>query len=245
MAEVKTSFGQHVAAVWWREFLILTAIVTVTTALFWTTDLDIRVSRLFYVPDSPAGPWPHYENPLWRVLYASDTYLTLTLAAVGLVSIAIGASRRGRRQFVRYGLFILISIMLGAGLLTNMIFKEYWGHPRPDSVVQFGGNLAYLPPLAKGVRGNGESFPSGHVSIAFSFIAIWFLLRRTRPRAAAVCLVAVVALGALEGMGRILRGRHFLSDVLWGAYIPYFVCFVLYYSVFKFHVRRKDRPDPG
>ncbi len=221
--------------VWLRELMIFAAIVVATTAVFWATDLDIRFSRLFYMPDHPSGPWPLYENTLWRMLYESDTYLTLTLAAIAAVTILIGILKPDRRQLVRYGLFVLLSGLIGAGLLTNMVFKEYWGHPRPDSVTEFGGGLAYLPPLVKGSTGNGESFPSGHVSIAFSFIAIWFILRRTRPRAAAATMIAVLALGGLEGAGRIVRGRHFLSDVLWGAYIPYLVCFLLYYFVFKLH----------
>ena len=160
---------------WRRELIVLVLIVAASTVVFWISDLDIRFSRLFYMPGNPQSPWPHYENPLWRTLYESDTYLTLILSAISIVMIAIGALKPGRRLLLRYGLFILLSGLLGAGLLTNLVFKEYWGHPRPDSIVEFGGKLAYLPPLAKGRAGNGESFPSGHVSIAFSFIAIWFI----------------------------------------------------------------------
>lgn len=230
---------------WRRELLIFAGIVVMTTAVFWTSGLDIKFSKLFYMPDHPGGPWPHYENPLWRILYESDTYLTLALAGLAIMTILAGALKPGRRLLVRYGFFILLSGLVGAGFLTNMVFKEYWGHPRPDNVIEFGGDLAYLPPLAKGTAGGGESFPSGHVSIAFSFIAIWFVLRRTRPRAAAICLVAVLALTALEGAGRIVRGRHFLSDVLWGAYIPYLVCSLLYYFVFRLHTRRTNRSGSG
>jgi len=218
---------------WRRELVVFAVIVVGTTALFWVSDLDIEFSRLFYKPGHPGGPWPYYENLLWRVLYESDTYLTLALSAISLVMIVIGILKPQRRVVLRYGLFILLAGLIGAGLLTNMVFKEYWGHPRPDNITEFGGELAYLPPLAKGEAGNGESFPSGHVSIAFSFIAIWFILRHTRPRAATLCLIAVIGLTALEGAGRIVRGRHFLSDVLWGAYIPYLVCFLLYHLIFK------------
>ena len=222
-------------AAWLKELAALVSIVLVTTVVFWATDLDIGVARVFYAPGHPGGAWPYFDNTLWHVLYASDDYLTAALSALALGLIAVGALTRGRRHLLRYGLFILLSGLLGTGLLTNLVFKEYWGHPRPDNIVQFGGELAYLPPLAKGIAGEGESFPSGHVSIAFSYIAIWFILRRRRHRAAILCLIAVVALTGLEGVARMVRGRHFLSDVLWGAYIPYMVCFVLYYFVFRFN----------
>jgi membrane-associated PAP2 superfamily phosphatase len=238
-----TSSRRNPRAAWRRELVILAAVVAVSTAIFWVSNLDIRFSQLFYKPGGPEGPWPYYENTLWRTLYKSDTYLTLMLSAIAIIMILAGALRPGRRALARYGLFILLGGLIGAGLLTNMVFKEYWGHPRPDSIIEFGGELAYLPPLAKGTAGNGESFPSGHVSIASSFIAIWFILRRNGRRVALITLVAVIALSALQGAGRIVRGRHFLSDVLWGAYIPYIVCFLLYYFVFKFHTRPASRPD--
>jgi lipid A 4'-phosphatase len=230
-----TSSAKVRSPAWRRELAVFAAIVTVTTVLFWVTRIDIGFSRLFYEPGHAQGPWPHYENPVWRWLYESDTYLTLTLAGMSVVMIVAGIIRPARRTLVRYGLFILLSGLIGAGLITNVIFKEYWGHPRPDNVIEFGGKLDYLPPLAKGTPGNGESFPSGHASIAFSFIAVWFVLRRNHRKAAALSLAAVLLLGALEGTGRIVRGRHFLSDVLWGAYIPYLVCFMLYYFVFRLY----------
>jgi lipid A 4'-phosphatase len=232
-------------ALWRRELMVLAGVVAVSTAVFWVTDLDVAFSRLFYSPGSPGGAWPYYQKPIWEILYESDTYLTISLSAIALGCILIGALRPGRRRLVRYGLFILFSGLLGAGLLTNLVFKEYWGHPRPDEIAQFGGELAYLPPLAKGTPGDGESFPSGHVSIAFSFIAVWFILRRRRPAAARLCFLTVVVLTALEGIGRMVRGRHFLSDVLWGAYIPYMVCFVLYYFVFRLYDDTDPQPESG
>jgi hypothetical protein len=38
-----------------------------------------------------------------------------------------------------YGLFILLSVILGPGLLVNLVFKDHWGRPRPRQVVALGG----------------------------------------------------------------------------------------------------------
>ena len=66
-------------------------------------------------------------------------------------------------------------IFIGAGLIVNVVLKEHWGHPRPSDLFEFGGDGIYLPPWAKGPAGNGESFPSGHAAIGFSFFAFWFM----------------------------------------------------------------------
>jgi membrane-associated PAP2 superfamily phosphatase len=209
----------------------------VTTTVFWATDLDFRVSRLFFVPDHAENAWHHGEFLLWRLLYESDDYLTAVLCSISIACIVVGALRRKHRRLLLYGVFILLSVAIGAGLIVNMLLKEHWGHPRPSDLVEFGGNGTYMPPWAKGSAENGESFPSGHAAIGFSFFVFWFIWRGRRPRLAEKCFVGALALGALLGLGRIIQGRHFLSDVLWAAYIPYFVCLMLYYFAFRFPSR--------
>jgi membrane-associated PAP2 superfamily phosphatase len=224
----------------YRELLILGGVALVTTLVFWLTDLDIMVSRLFFVPGNPGQPWVHGEFPLWQILYRSDRYLTITLAIISLSAIAVGIASRLRRMLLLYGLFIFLSTSIGAGLLVNELFKEHWGRARPDSIEEFGGTRSYIPPLAKGPSGGGNSFASGHASIGFSFLVFWFIWRGRRPRLATWALIGAVALGSLLGCARIIQGRHFLSDVLWGAYIPYFVCALLYHFVFRFSKRAPD-----
>jgi membrane-associated PAP2 superfamily phosphatase len=202
--------------------------------VFWLTDLDIRVSRLFFVPGNPEHQWIHGEFILWRILYKSETCLTVTLAAISLCCVVAGLANRRRRTLLLYGLFIILSTSIGSGLLTNEVFKKHWGRPRPDNILEFEGRRAYLPPLAKGPAGGGESFPSGHASIGFSYLAIWFVWRGRHRRLALWALVGAVTLGSLLGLGRIVQGRHFLSDVLWAAGICYLVCLLLYRPVFGF-----------
>jgi lipid A 4'-phosphatase len=224
----------------YRELLILGGVAILTTLVFWLTDLDIRVSRLFFVPGSSDQPWIHGDFVLWRLAYKSDRYLTITLAVISLSAIAVGLASRRRRQLFLYGLFILLSTSIGAGLLVNETFKEHWGRARPDSIQEFGGSRRYIPPLAKGPPGGGHSFASGHASIGFSFLAFWFIWRGRRRRLAMGALIGALALGSLLGLARIIQGRHFLSDVLWAFFISYFVCAALHHVVFRFPRRHKD-----
>lgn len=221
----------------YRELLVLGLVALVTTLVFWLTDLDLRVSRLFFVPANPDQPWIHGDFVLWQLLYKSDRYLTITLAAVSLFLIAVGLAARHRRNLILYGLFIILGTSIGAGLLVNETFKEHWGRPRPDSIEEFGGSRRYMPPLQKGPPEGGHSFASGHASIGFSFLAFWFIWRGRRRRLATWALIGALALGSLLGSARIIQGRHFLSDVLWAFYIPYLVYAALHHYVFRFPQR--------
>jgi membrane-associated PAP2 superfamily phosphatase len=215
------------------ELLIIGVIAVASTAVFWLTDLDIRVSALFHNALHPDGPWPRAGAPLWMALYRIDTHLTVVLAIIAGALVITGAlSGRDRRRVV-YGLFIILSVALGAGLIVNNTLKEYWGHPRPAEIVEFGGSGRYAPPWAKRPSGEGESFPSGHAAIAFSYIVFYFILRIPRPGLARVFFWGALFLGCLMGLGRMIQGRHFLSDVLWAAYIPYLSCMLFYYGVLK------------
>ena len=223
---------------WRRELAILAMVALATTAVFWLTDLDIRFSNLFYHSDDPGNPWLHADSCLWAALYQADIYFTVVLALVVAGLVIAGARNGADRRKIIYGLFIVLTVSIGAGLLVNGILKEYWGRSRPDEILQFGGDRAYAPPWAKRPTGNGESFPSGHAAIAFSYVVFYFILRIPRPKPATACFWGAVFLGCLTGLGRVIQGRHFLSDVLWAAYIPYLVCLVFYYLVFKLPARQ-------
>ena len=73
--------------------------------------------------------------------------------------------------------------------------------------------------LAKGLYGfnwfhghGGTGFPSGHMTIAASFLLVfWFFYPRTR--------ILLAALVAAEGLGVVLLNWHFVSDALGGTFL--------------------------
>jgi len=90
---------------------------------------------------------------------------------------------------------------------------------RPAQVTEFGGALKYSPPLVKADQcGRNCSFPAGHPSMPFLGFALaaGFAGRRRRQ-----IIAAAVALGALSGLGRMMQGGHFFSDVLFSGFITY------------------------
>lgn len=229
---------------WKRDLGLLFGLALVTTLPFWFTDLDMAAQRLFYRPEDPAGPWPVAQEPLFNFLFHVVPFLTVVLA-LGAVAILLGARlwavlHRWRLSAV----FILLGLVVGPGLVVNAIFKDHWGRDRPRHVETLGGQNAYQPPLVLNEAGQGKSFPCGHCSVAFLLAGFWLLWRRRYPRVALIALAASVTLGALVGMARMAAGGHFLSDVLWSAWLTWLVLLVLYYFVLRIPDRETMAADP-
>jgi hypothetical protein len=127
------------------------------------------------------------------------------------------ALARSRKQITRPALLLFLTLVIGPGLLVNAVFKNHWGRPRPNHIVEFGGTLDYLPPLAKGVPGQGKSFPSGHASVGFLYGSLWWYWRDRNRRLALASLTTGIVLGCTLGLARIVAGNHFLSDIMWSA----------------------------
>lgn len=115
----------------------------------------------------------------------------------------------------RAAAFLLSSLLLGPGLLVNVILKEHWGRARPSQIVAFGGTAHYTPPLMMSDQCAGNcSFSSGHGALGFWVTALALLAPpRWRPHA----MAAALAFGCLVGFARIAQGAHFLSDTLFSA----------------------------
>jgi membrane-associated PAP2 superfamily phosphatase len=100
--------------------------------------------------------------------------------------------------------------------------------------VEFGGHFQFRHISNPGVGGpperggDGQSFPSGHVSIAIWTSAFYLLLRDRRPRLAAAALCGTLAFGAVVSFTRMAAGRHFLSDVVWSGIITFTATWLLY-----------------
>jgi membrane-associated PAP2 superfamily phosphatase len=107
----------------------------------------------------------------------------------------------------------------------------------PWSLAEFGGAASYVSHWAWGRTdgGPGHCFPSGHASGAFSFLAGWWALRVSAPRAARWWLVLTVVVGLVFGWGQMMRGAHYASHTLWTAWICWAV------TVASWHLLRPQR----
>jgi len=150
-----------------------------------------------------------------------------------LIVILFAAIKKSWARYRIQAAFILFSFLLGPGLIVNTLFKDNWGRPRPVHIEQFNGAEQYVPPLKYNALGDGKSFPSGHSSLGFGFIAFWFLWRKRKPLWAKSALGFSLLLGSLFGIARMSAGGHFLSDVFWSLWVPLLSSMALYYLFFQ------------
>lgn len=196
------------------DFWAGAGLLVLLTLPFVFTDLDLSISSAFY----HGGRFAEDAQP-WRFLYRYGTLPGL-LAGVWALCAWLGSAwlpalKRHRRQAA----VVLLTLLLGPGLLVNVLGKGYWGRPRPRDTVVFGGQQPFHRILQPGTPGRGKSFPSGHPSVGYLFCAFFFLDSARRRRW--LWLGGGLAYGTLMGVGRIAQGAHFASDVLWSGGLTY------------------------
>jgi lipid A 4'-phosphatase len=217
------------------------AVLVVGTILAWTTRIDLRVEDFFFYPAS--GGWPVGKTFFFDLAYRYGDlsgWIPAILALGALVaSIWVALFVKWRRACV----FLMLFLAIGPGLMVNVVFKDYWGRPRPRQIEQFGGKYAYQHPLVIGERGDGRvSFPSGHAAMGFYFIGPYFILLAKHRRAALWWLWGGVAFGLFIGSARMAQGAHWPSDILWSFGVDYIVAYALARALHLDSMEENEQP---
>lgn len=173
----------------------------------WPT-LDLTLSRALY-----AGQFVHADKVWVRALYEGVPWLTRGLALYLLLRLLAGRWRLSRPHWRRLWVSLLLLVLV-AGAVVHGPVKQFWSRPRPVQLLEFGGSEAYSSPLRPaGLNPGGKrySFVSGHAASGFALLAPALFAAPARRRWWGR---AALSLGLLFGLGRMLQGGHFLSDVL-------------------------------
>lgn len=216
-------------------FLFLIILTVIISNLDW----DLKLQRLFYQQDSPQ-PWYQKNYPLWSWLYHYGPIPAIIMTLIAVTLLIVGYFKSNYLKFRKYSLLILLTLILGPGLIINGILKDHWGRPRPRQIQEFGGNWEFREIWQQGIPGKGKSFPCGHCSMGFIFIVLYFSFKQKNRIIARSSFAFSLCYGALIGMARIAQGGHFLSDVLWAGGITYFTAAFLYYNVLKILLTKID-----
>jgi membrane-associated PAP2 superfamily phosphatase len=203
-----------------RQALGLFAMALVLLLVFENSSLDLTLSALAFDTKSQHFPWQHhwFFNDLMYHALKSFSYM---LAIPAFILIVLGL--RGRVDWLpARNARLAMAGMLLIPLMTTVL-KALTNRHCPWDVVDFGGYAPYISLFASTPEGivRGACFPSGHASAGFVWIVWGLALRATRPVLAKRILLGALLLGSLMGLTRLFQGAHFLSHVLWSAWLAW------------------------
>ena len=215
----------------WPLVWPLCAALAITVAIL-ATNSDLRVAEAMF--DRDAGTWIFASNSLLKFVYRYGP-LPGVFAGIAAAFVAIfgrGVLPRGvwseSHDIRRACLFLALLLVIGPGLIINSGLKSMWGRPRPSECQQFGGDRNFTPVgVATHQLKPNSSFPSGHASMAFYWMAPGFIFAHRRRCLSLGFFAGGTAYGLAMGAIRIAQGGHFLSDVIWAGAIVYLVGVVL------------------
>jgi lipid A 4'-phosphatase len=213
---------------WVFAALVVGGIIGLLFALF--PQWDIAIARPFFDPASERFPYATKALPndlreladwlVWLILIAA--------AAPILIKLAFPTWPMLMRPTVAF--FLLVSYALGPGLITNGILKPVWSRARPVSIEQFGGHKHFTPWWKPGGDCDRNcSFVSGDAS-SLTWLLAPASVAPPAIKPLAFAGAAVIAVG-LSGM-RVVFGRHFLTDVVFGGVVTIFVLVLCRWLIF-------------
>ena len=198
--------------------------------------LDLVVAGWFF---DPAGrDFPIRLGPVAAIARDVAMWVSWALVAPSIVAVVLKFARPLKPLIVpgRTVLFLLATIIVTAGILSNLAFKSHWGRPRPVMVTEFGGPWTFKPWYdPTGECPKNCSFFSGEGVTAFWTYAPAAL---APPAWRPVAYVAATAFGLATGALRMAFGGHFLSDVLASGLVAFFVTWLAYAFIYRWPATR-------
>jgi len=200
-------------------------------------DLDIAAPFFHRAPPTlfaaNAQPWVQHTREAARVIIA----LLVLPAFLAILGKLVWPRRRMLIE-ARAALFLLATLALGPGIVTNVILKDHWGRPRPIDVQQFQGDYRFVPWWdPRGGCPDNCSFVAGEPSGAFWTLAPAAL---AGPELQPLAYGAALAFGAGIGILRIAAGGHFFSDVVFAGVFMFLVIWFMHGLIYRWSATRID-----
>jgi lipid A 4'-phosphatase len=209
--------------------LIIAAWLGIVCAVDPQLDLDLSAISLdtnIHLFAVNAQSWVQFTRNAARALIA-------LLALPAFVAVFLKLIMPQRRMLIegRAALFLIATLALGPGVLTNLTLKDHWGRDRPIDVEQFGGTGHFTPWWdPRGDCPNNCSFIAGEPSGAFWTLAPAAL---APPQFRALAYAAALAFGVGVGVLRIAAGAHFFSDVVFAGVFMYLLIWLIYAVIYR------------
>jgi lipid A 4'-phosphatase len=199
-------------------------------------ELDLRLASWFY--DDASRSFPMKFSALAAIARNGAMVIAWAFALPAIIALVVKLARPDRPLLMsgRAIVFLLLTLTLSAGVLTNLTFKSYWGRPRPVTVTQFSGDQAFVPWWdPRGACARNCSFFSGEGATAFWTYAPAALAPPTwRPVAYAAATVFGVTTSGL----RMAFGGHFFTDVAIAGLVTFLVIWLAYGYIYRWQSTR-------
>lgn len=187
-----------------------------------TPTLDFYCTGVFYCPETG-----FYNNAFFACLFQYGELFGLATGGLASGIFALSIFHRKWKKWRRGALAMVLTLVIGAGLITNLGLKGYWGRPRPKQVVEFGGKHVYRPfwnPDFHTRHDPQRSFPSGHVAMGFYFLSLCLVGKRYNSLLLKnTGLFLAIFLGGGLMVVRVAQGGHFFSDVIVSPILMWYV----------------------
>jgi len=179
--------------------------------------LYVRVGGDAATAEAAAMAVEAMERKGWyKFLWVIGTVWPWLIVAAALVFADFGSDAEKSKRGLRRAVFLVLGVALSgaAAEIAKLVFRRL----RPD---QTDGWYQFRPWSEELWSATNLGLPSSHAAVAFgaAFSLCWIW-----PRAAAVFLAAGVGCS----LSRLLAGAHFLSDVLVGTAMAFFVVLGVY-----------------
>ncbi len=194
-------------------------------------ELDLKLASLFF--DSGTKTFPLKLNGFAGVARDAAMWIAWAFAAPSIAALVVKLIRPDRPLMVkgRTIVFLLTTLTLSAGVLTNLTFKTYWGRPRPVVVTEFAGDQQFVPWWdPRGGCGRNCSFFSGEGATAFWTLAPAAL---APPAWRPLAYAGAVVFGAATSALRMAFGGHFLTDVAIAGLVTFLVIWLAFAMIYR------------
>ena len=207
------------------------------------SQLDIAVSRPFF--NEAYRVFPLQYSLVSRHLREAFTWIVALLVAPAFIALALKIVLPRRHMLVtaRACLFLIATLALGPGLVTNVILKDYWDRPRPIDVTEFGGNEHFVPWWdPRGACDRNCSFVAGEGAGGFWTLAPAAL---APPAWRAAAYGAALLFGTAAGAQRLTGGAHFFSDVVFSGVFTFLIIWAVHGLIYRWRTRPTDAQVEG
>src|SRR5882724_6528323 len=108
-------------------------------------EFDLKLAAWFY--DASSRTFPLKLNAWAAIARDGAMWVAWGLALPAIAALLVKLVRPDRPLLMsgRAAMFLVVTLVLSAGVLTNLTFKSYWSRPRPVVVTEFNGPLNFVP----------------------------------------------------------------------------------------------------